>query len=167
MVKEAQTVKTYNLIEVREAEAEKIPYKDRFFDYVSCLSTFDATHQHKALSEMMRVLKIKGLILLTGKNANYYDDDVLAIDAEKGARHKGHPNYFTHVKKLKNLLYNKGHRIKLEYYFPRRGDFGKLNFYEKMPQKFYEYFFFFFKLSRKYKFEPFSSKFSNVRGARS
>lgn len=162
MVEEAKKNRTYQVVEIKEAEIENIPYKENFFDFVSCFATFDATYQDKALSEMMRVLKKKGKILLTGKNKSYHKDDKLAIDAEKGARNKGHPNYFTDLKYLKEQIKSKGHSISYEMYFPRRGDFAKFNFTEIMPNKFYEYYIVIQKLTDKYNFDKFYNGYSDV-----
>lgn len=166
MVEEAKKNKIEKLIEVKEAEAEILPYEDNFFDYVSCLATFDATYQEKALFEMFRVLKLDGVLLLTGKNINYCDDDKLAMEAEKGARSKNHPNYFTDVIDLKSQLKEKKHKVLLEYYFIKRGDFSKKQLTNKMPEKFYEYFLLIQKGTEDFKFKKFYSDYSNVKGGR-
>lgn len=166
MVEEANRNKKDRVVEVKEAEAENIPYGNNTFDYVACFATFDATYQDRALSEMIRVLKINGKLLLTGKNKRYCEDDELAMEAEKGARRKGHPNFFTDVNDLKAQLIEKGHKIILEYYFVRRGDFTKLVFSEKMPSRFYEYFFVIQKLSDDYIFNKFHYTYSDVRRGR-
>jgi len=166
MVEEAKKNKGDRVVEVKEAEAENIPYSSNTFDYVACFATFDATHQTEALSEMMRVLKMNGKLLLTGKNRNYCEDDKLAMQAEKGARKKGHPNFFTDVNDLKKQLIEKGHKVISEYYFVRRGDFTELEFLARMPPRFYEYFFVIQKLSDDCIFNKFHYLSSNVEGGR-
>ena len=166
MVEEAKRNKIDQVVEIKEAEAENIPYDSNTFDYVACFATFDATHQTEALREMLRVLKINGKLLLTGKNRSYYEDDELAMQAEKWARRKGHPNFFTDVPDLKAQLIERGHKIALEYYFVRRGDFTKLDYLEVIPSRFYEYFFVIQKMSDDYIFNKFHYAYSNVRGGR-
>jgi len=161
MVEEARKKKCEKLVEVRESEAENIPYEDNTFDYVFCLGTFDATYQNEALKEMLRVLKVNGKLLVDGKSKSYYPDDILARKAEEGARKKGHPNFFADVKNLKKQLENNGHIIVSEYYFPRRGDFTEFNFKKEMPANFYEYFLVIEKKTLNNNFKKFHYKYSD------
>lgn len=120
------------------SEGENLPYKDGFFNKIICYGVFDACYQEKALAEMFRVLAIDGEIIITGKNYSYMIDDNLAYDAEKGAREKGHPNYFTDVNNLLEQL-SEIAIIKKEKYFLRRGDFTNNIYVNVMPKHFYEY----------------------------
>ena len=147
---------------LHECEAEKICHDDGKFDNVACLAVFDATYQHLALSEFLRVLRIDGLLFLTGKHDSYPDDDVLAMQAEVGARGKNHPNYFTDTPAMISQLRAQGHEIVATYFFQRRGDFGALQFVRDMPQSFYEYFLVIRKAAPAGAFEPFSSDFSRT-----
>lgn len=122
-----------------ESDAENLPFEDETFDSVSCLATFDATWQHEALASLLRVLRVGGRLYLTGKNDHYEPDDDKALDAEEGARRKDHPNYFTDVACMQELLQEQGHRIVAGYYFPRRGDFAAGRYLEEMPARFYEW----------------------------
>jgi ubiquinone/menaquinone biosynthesis C-methylase UbiE len=123
-----------------EAPAETLPYDDQHFDNVVCVATFDATYQDQALSEIFRVCKPGGQVYLTGKNCCYAGDDEQALAAEKGARAKGHPNYFTDVAELLRQAQQQGVDVAGCYLFPRRGDFARLHYHEDLQQSFYEYF---------------------------
>jgi ubiquinone/menaquinone biosynthesis C-methylase UbiE len=125
---------------IQVSEAESLPFEDAFFDNVAILAVFDATYQNEALGELLRVLKPGGHLYLTGKGHFYHKDDKPALDAEIGARRKGHPNYFTDVSKLRAQLADNGHEILASYYFPRRGDFASFTYVEEPPERFYEYF---------------------------
>lgn len=122
-----------------EAEAESLPFVDGHFDNLCCLAVFDATYQDRAIVEFLRVVKPGGRLYVTGKNTRYAADDQLALNAEIGARGKGHPNYFTDVSELVRQLNENGHKTVGEYYFPRRGDFADFSFTHKVPETFYEY----------------------------
>ena len=123
-----------------ECEAETIAFADDVFDNVACLAVFDATFQNKALAEFLRVLRMDGLLFLTGKNDNYLKSDAAAMQAEIGARGKSHPNFFTDTADMLRQLHDQGQEVIATYYFARRGDFGSLNYTQEMPAAFYEYF---------------------------
>jgi len=167
MVEKAEDNRTDNVIQVLQAEAEEIPFFTNMFDYVICIATFDTTNQEKALSEMLRVLKIGGKLLVTGKNNNYFKDDKEAYEAEKGARKKGHPNFFTDIIELKKQLKQKKHKIISEYYFLKKGDFAERLFVKYIPLEFYEYFLVIEKGSKDVDFRKFSDWFSlkNIGGS--
>ncbi len=119
--------------------SEALPFQDDSFDAVVCFAAFDAMYQSEALLEMNRVCRSGARVLLTGKNDDYFDDDAAALAAEKGARAKGHPNYFTDVRMLMENLDKFGLEIETQKYFLRRGDFAKKTAREARPEKFYEY----------------------------
>ena len=121
------------------SSSENTPLDSNKYDVVVCFASFDAMYQTKALIEMNRICKKGARILITGKNDNYIDNDNLAIDAEVGARKKGHPNYFTDLGKLLKNIDKFGFSINLQYYYPRRGDFSSFKSEIKMPKMFYEY----------------------------
>ena len=121
--------------------SESLPFCDEKYNTVICFAAFDAMYQKEALSEINRISKKGSRVLITGKNDNYADDDKEAMLAELAARSKGHPNYFTNVKKLVKSMNNFGFIIEFERYFARRGDFGEMCSKEKMPDRFYEYLF--------------------------
>jgi ubiquinone/menaquinone biosynthesis C-methylase UbiE len=139
MVKEAQKLSEKFPVKLKVATAESLPFKDSFFNHIFCFGVFDATFQHKALSEFIRTLKVNGTIVVSGKNNCYLKDDKEAILAEIGARRKGEPNYFTDVVDMETQLGKLGHTIEKGYYFLRRGDFSKGLFVELRPECFYEY----------------------------
>ena len=142
--------------------AKEFLFPDGKFDNVACLAVFDATYQNVALSEFLRVLRVGGILYLTGKNDTYPKDDELAFKAEKGARKKNHPNYFTDVKAMLRQLDGHGQRLVASYFFPRRGDFGKLRYVTKMPSAFYEYFIVVKKKASAAPFSPFSDGMSKT-----
>ena len=125
---------------LEESSAEQLPFADGLFDNLVCLATFDATYQHQAMSEFLRVTRPGAHIYVTGKNDRYCADDAAALAAEKGARSKGHPNYFTATKELVEQLEGQGHKLLAAYYFDRRGDFAAMKYESEMPEYFYEYF---------------------------
>jgi ubiquinone/menaquinone biosynthesis C-methylase UbiE len=125
--------------ELKVGRLENIEYPDEFFDVVVAWAVFDSVQQERALREILRVLRIGGIALITGKNDNYFPDDKQAIVAEIAAKQKGHPNYFTDYKRMVECIYYLGGAVVSEYFFPRRGDFGRNVYVTKQPDKFYEW----------------------------
>lgn len=148
--------------DLRVEEAEKLSFQENTFDNVACLAVFDATYQHEALEKYFQVLRPGGLLYLTGKNDNYLDDDDKALQAEIGARGKGHPNYFTDLPSLLKQVRAQGHELVAEYYFERRGDFGDLKYSLTQPAAFYEYFIILKKKTKAAKFQSFSDSHSKT-----
>jgi len=134
----SKTVKEKN-ISFCVSSSENTPLDDNKYDIAVCFASFDAMCQTKALIEINRICKKGAKVLLTGKNNNYYDDDNLALEAEINARKKGHPNYFTDVKKMLKNIENFGFSVVVHRFYSRRGDFSSFNSKSKMPDKFYEY----------------------------
>lgn len=120
------------------SEAETLPYPNNFFDYIICFGVYDACYQESALMEMLRVLKIGGKLIITGKNSSYKLDDEKAYIAEIKAREKNHPNYFTDVKAMLASIKSIASII-CEKYFIYRGDFSEYKYTESIPDSFYEY----------------------------
>lgn len=144
------------------AEGEKLPFEDHFFDTVVCYGVFDACYQEDALFEILRVLKNDGYLLISGKNTNYFEDDEEAVIAERNARKKGHPNYFTDVEELLKQI-SELVEIKEQWYAERRGDFTKDMVVYQMPSKFYEWMFILKKIKdRSERFSSFSCAYSNT-----
>ncbi|HAV15441.1 MAG TPA: hypothetical protein DCX25_03860 [Candidatus Pacebacteria bacterium] len=146
------------------APAEKQPFTKKSFSFINVWATFDAVYQEKTLRHILELLDDEGLILLTGKNFNYYDTDKKALEAEINARKKKHPNYFTNTKKLISLLKRNNIEILYQYFFKRRGDFAKFSHVRTMPKKFYEYAIIVKKTKNKVykKFPTFSYKYSDT-----
>lgn len=128
-------------VEYRVAEAESIDLPDSSIDAIICFGVFDALFQTKALLEASRLLSIDGVMLITGKNDNYMDDDDRALVAEENARKKGHPNYFTDVRCLLKLLPQFGFSVAIRKFFLRRGDMTQTVGEQELPSQFYEYMF--------------------------
>ncbi len=120
-------------------DAEALPYQDGVFDRVICWGTFDVLRQEIALTEMARVLRLEGRLLLSGKNDDYHDDDEEAFTAEFNARAKGFPNHFTTFTALDALLPSLGLRFTEVHYFERRGDLSLDHGSLVRPARFYEY----------------------------
>lgn len=114
--------------DVRVGTAEETSFDAEFFDFVFCWAVFDVVDHSKGFAEINRILKTGGTLLLTGKNDNYFDDDVLAYKAEKNAFLKGFPNRFTDLKAVLGSLSALGFELDSLLLFPRRGDFGTLEF---------------------------------------
>lgn len=125
--------------ELKVCAAEKITYPDNYFDMVNIWATLDAVRQDKAIYEALRVLKKHGIMILTGKNDAYHDDDENALIAEKKAREKKHPNYFTDYASMKQYISRNGGKVLKEFFFERRGDFGNLLYKTEQPKLFYEW----------------------------
>jgi len=124
---------------LQESAAEKLPFENGSFDNLVCLATFDATYQHQAMTEFLRVTRPGAQLYITGKNTHYHNDDKAALAAEIGARSKGHPNYFTRTGAMIEQLADQGHELLAAYYFSRRGDFADMNYSSTLPERFYEY----------------------------
>lgn len=156
MIVESQLAARQYAAEIRQSTAESLPFDSDFFDFVVCFGVFDATYQHRAVGEFMRVVKPGGRVVITGKHYRYHEDDQEARLAEAGAKRKGEPNFFTDVPLLINQLRSQGHSVVNEYYFSRRGDFGKGKYAETIPDRFYEYCLAIVKGTSCGAFEPFS-----------
>ena len=129
----------YEKVKFAVSEAEKTSYRSNTFDNLICYAVFDALCQKEALLEMNRILKKTGTVLITGKNDNYFVDDREALIAERNARKKRHPNYFTDLKKLFEHLGDFGFSLIDNRFFLRRGDTHKDCFITSIPDCFYEY----------------------------
>lgn len=128
-----------NIDQLKVATAENLPFADNSHDNIVCVAVFDATYQHQALAEFLRVLKPSGHLYLTGKSDNYPIDDDLAYAAEQGARSKGHPNYFTDVPAMREALHAVGCNEIASYTFTRRGDFADFSYSADFKPPFYEW----------------------------
>lgn len=121
-----------------EFDGLHIPFDDAFFDKIICFGVFDACDQEKIIKELFRVLKTNGVLFISGKNNNYFEDDKAAIVAEVNARKKGFPNHFTDVHNFTQQLLE--HNVKLlnTFYFLRRCGFLLDQAVLEMPEIFYE-----------------------------
>ncbi len=117
-------------VEVHQGTAEDTGFDSSFFDFVFCWAVFDVVDHAKGFKEANRILKSDGKLLFSGKNSNYYPDDVLAFKAEKNAFLKGFPGRFTNLDIVLKNLKTFGFVLEKLFIFPRRGDFGLLK-YEK------------------------------------
>jgi SAM-dependent methyltransferase len=118
-------------VEVRQGTAENSGFDSDFFDVVFCWAVFDVVDHKRGLAEINRILRNGGKLLFTGKNDNYFPDDALAYRAEKNAFLKGFPNKFTDLSAVLGSLNNFGLKLDKLFIFPRRGDFGLLNFVDQ------------------------------------
>jgi len=116
--------------EVKTGTAEETGYIDGKFDIVFSWQVFDVVDQLKGLIEVNRILVDGGRFLITGKNYNYFSDDIPAFKAEKNAFIKKFPNHFTKLDVLINHISEIGFEIEKLFLFRRRGDFGNLNYIE-------------------------------------
>jgi len=120
--------------------AENIPFDSNKFDFVICWGVFDLVDQGRVLSEIIRVLKIGGEAIITGKNDRFLFDDKEAKIAEIKSREKGIPNHYTNYDQFLNAIKLNGAKIIKERFFLRRGDFSQNKYIESKPEGFYEYF---------------------------
>ncbi|QWE06943.1 bifunctional 2-polyprenyl-6-hydroxyphenol methylase/3-demethylubiquinol 3-O-methyltransferase UbiG [Polynucleobacter sp. JS-JIR-5-A7] len=148
---------------IKHGFAEKIPFDHLFFDAIVCWGVFDLTEQHLALSEMIRVLKVGGILLLTGKNDQYCENDEDAKIAEIKSRELGLPNHYTNFNELKNLIQGIGCSIELSHFFIKRGDMAAKKYVTEEPEKFLEYCLLIKKVSNTFsEIRPIASKYSKI-----
>ena len=147
---------------LKEFDGIYIPYENDSFDKIICFGVFDACNQELVIRELFRVLKTGGLLLITGKNNQYYEDDEKAYVAEVNARKKGHPNYFTDVRNLTLQLKEHGVQLNETCFFLRRGDFPNDKMTLKMPKIFYEWAYLLEKTAdyKDYEYQKFSDMYS-------
>ncbi|MFI3201749.1 MAG: class I SAM-dependent methyltransferase [Eubacteriales bacterium] len=124
---------------LRETDGVAIPFDDNTFDKIFCYGVFDACNQEIILEELLRVLKVDGQLLITGKNYFYELDDEEAYIAEVNARMKGHPNYFTNVGDMIYQLNAKQYTVCDSAYYVRRCDHAEDKYLEEMPERFYQW----------------------------
>lgn len=125
-----------------KGSAENTHMASHFFDKIIAWAVYDVVAQEKGLIEENRILMDNGLLLITGKNYDYHDDDRLAFIAERNAKLKKFPNHFTDVYKLIEKSYLFGFDVSEAYGFKKRGDFGQNNYIDILkenPTQFYEY----------------------------
>lgn len=148
---------------LREFDGMQIPFEPNTFDKIICFGVFDACKQEIIIRELLRVLKIGGRLLVTGKNNRYFADDEAASIAETNARKKEHPNYFTDVHNLSNQLLEHNAKLCETYYFLRRGDFPVNKSVSKIPEIFYEWAYLIEKTEeyKDYEYRIFSDKYSD------
>lgn len=127
----------YRNILVGTAEATGFDSKE--FDLIFCWAVYDVVNHLRGLREMNRILKISGKLLLTGKNDNYFADDLLAFKAEKNAFLKSFPNKFTNLQNVLCGLTALGFKLDRLFMFRRRGDIGALKFVEQDIDKITDY----------------------------
>lgn len=125
--------------ELRVSPAEAIDFDAGSFDKVLCWGTFDLTEQERSLREIARVLRLGGLVLLTGKNDRYHDDDNEARIAEEKSREKGIPNHYTDHGAMLRLASSLGLDAQTTLFFERRGDFMNDVAKSTAPDRFYEW----------------------------
>lgn len=122
--------------------AENTHLADTSVEKLVTWGTFDVVEQTPALVEANRILKKGGILLITGKNKNYRDDDYKAFVAERNAKLKDFPNHFTDVRGLIKNSAALGFKVLKAYAFPMRGDFGEnrnIVLKSRSIRKFYEY----------------------------
>lgn len=138
VVNEASSM-PYSLVVL--GKAESIPLPSNFFNHVIAWGVFDVLEQLTALKEINRILKPGGKFLVTAKNANYADNDVLAFNAERNAKLKSFPNRFTELEKMSAALPQLGFELEKLFFFEKRGDLGlnKVTTPAGSPHTCYEY----------------------------
>lgn len=141
MIENAKKSYGYIAKEIKVDNIENTSFHSEMFDKIICWATFECLDQDMALCDMIRITKIGGNILITGKNIEYFDDDKLAYIAEKKALEKNFPNNFTDVDKLISILPSLGLKLILCRIFKYRGDFSfnKFENFNSYDNKFYEY----------------------------
>lgn len=120
--------KDYPYVEVKNGTGENTGYENEIFDLIFCWAVFELVDHIRGLIEFNRILKTGGFALISGKNSNYQQDDELGLRAEIGAFRKNFPHRFTRLDQMVNHLEDFGFEICKLLVFPRRGDFGLLNY---------------------------------------
>ena len=120
--------KRYPYIEVKKGTGEITGYENEIFDLIFCWAVFELVDHVKGLVEFNRILKTGGFAIISGKNSNYQQDDELGIRAEIGAFRKSFPQRFTRLNHMVHHLNDFGFEMCKLLVFPRRGDFGLLNY---------------------------------------
>ena len=133
-----EPLRSHPRISLLQATAENLPFDNAAFDAVVVLASFDAFEQHLALTEMLRVCRTGGYVLFGGKSAHYLPDDKQALIAERNARRKGHPNYFTDWDAMTEQL-ARAANLDRSLYFVRREDLASMRYTETPPAEFYSY----------------------------
>lgn len=123
------------------SSAENLPFSEGVFDRLLCWGVFDLTEQGEALAEMLRILKVGGKLLITGKNNFFESNDTEARIAEEKSREKRIPNHYTDYSAFRDLALANGARFEMEAFFARRGDFANNTPLpvKEAPSRFYEY----------------------------
>jgi len=116
--------RNYRCVVRGSAEDSNLP--SGFFNQLVLFGVFDCCNQPVTLHEIRRLLKPGGCAMFTGKNANYRDDDRLALTAERNAWRKSFPNSFSCASDFQTLLPKFGLALTEMLRFERRGDFGEL-----------------------------------------
>ncbi|MDA7541823.1 class I SAM-dependent methyltransferase [Gammaproteobacteria bacterium] len=126
-----QKAKSQSYIDVRVGSGENTNFEDASFNAIFCWAVFELVNHKKGFIEFNRILKNNGKLLLTGKNNNYYKDDMLAFKAEKNASLKNYPNRFSDLKVIVKNIKVLGFKIDKIILFPNRGDMGLLKFIDE------------------------------------
>ena len=103
-----------------------LPFAGTSVDLVFCWASSDVLVLQAALTEFNRVLRVGGLCVITGKNANYCADDARAREAESAARAKGFPGRFARMDRFEPASGVLGFAVAGLATFERRGDFGEM-----------------------------------------
>jgi len=131
-----------NYVRVIVSRAEEMPLPDATVDFAFSWLVLDILDQATFLCEVSRIIKLGGLLLFTFTGSDYFDDDELGLQDEANAFRKGFPKQFTNSQALINFLLISGFEVEKFCSFPRRGDFGRLQYAQldlnKLIPKFYE-----------------------------
>ena len=76
--KTKRNLKKYKTIKILRAEATKLPFKEKTFDFVLCMTTFAnfGNKKYKVLKEMKRVLKDNGQIIISVFSENAFNERI-------------------------------------------------------------------------------------------
>lgn len=135
-IKEAKKITRYT--ECRVGSAEKLPYEDEFFDFITCLGSLEHfLDMDKSLKEMKRVLKKDGKINLYVPNSRFLMDIILGFFGRKTSHGQENERFAT-KKEWKELIEKYFKIIKLYNYNPSPFEIIKiLNLKGMMKKIFY------------------------------
>ncbi len=99
-----------NVKELKIADADKLPYENNFFDWVTCIGMFDyysPSHSKNVLKEFKRVLKSNGKMLIDFCDASNQQ----SWEFKKKSATVNHKVYLYSQKQIKDVVKSAGLRI--------------------------------------------------------
>lgn len=112
MLKAAQYHNNDRKIKYVLGKAEKLPFKNNFFDVVTAFASFHWFNDKKALNEIKRVLKPHGIFFIVNKNGakNWgegYRQAIIKSTGQKIAGFKNNTKVYNPIKDLKTANFTK------------------------------------------------------------
>ncbi|MEA3255507.1 MAG: class I SAM-dependent methyltransferase [Candidatus Altiarchaeota archaeon] len=105
-------------LDLIQGDAQKLPFKTESFDEVMCLDVIEHVFEpNKVIAEVNRVLKPKGVFILSVPTPLYLTRPILPFDFSEHIKAMGHIHEGFFYEEVKEILEGEGFRlIKHEYY---------------------------------------------------